>query len=189
MGYQADYRFSKEMDVLAMEPARALEWMMDEYGEGVKRFIFTYTKNATLAEDLTQEVFVNVYLKIDTFSGKSSLRTWIYSIAVNKCKDYFKSWHYRKIRLMGSFLETNMITLRSPEKMVAMEEDRVELIEQILALPLKYREVLLLFYYKEFSIEEIGELLGIGEATVKTRLRRARQKLKTVLDHENGGTV
>jgi RNA polymerase sigma-70 factor, ECF subfamily len=186
VSYKADYKLHSDVDVHSMEPALALEWLMDEYGEGVKRFIFTYTKNAALSEDLTQEVFVNVYLKLDTYSGKSSLKTWIYSIAVNKCKDYFKSWHYRKIRLKGSILEFNMSTFRSPEKMVAIQEDTSELIEQILALPIKYREVLLLFYYKEFSIEEIGDLLGIGEATVKTRLHRARQKLKTVLENENG---
>jgi RNA polymerase sigma-70 factor, ECF subfamily len=182
----SDRRLDKRFDFQSMEPGRALELIMDEYGEELKRFIFTYTKNLSLTEDITQEVFVSVYLKLSQFSGQSSLRTWIYSIAINKCKDYFRSWHYRKVRFMGKYIVSDMTHFQSPEQIVTIQEENLELIEQILTLPMKYREILLLFYYKEFSLQEIGELLRIGEGAVKSRLHRARKKLKTVFINDNG---
>lgn len=156
---------------------QALELIMDEYGEEIKRFIFTYTKNLEQAEDITQEVFVNVYLKLHAFNGISSLRTWIYSIAINKCKDFFKSWYFRKVGFIGNFLETNARPVRSPEEIVTTQAENLEFIKQILSLPLKYREILILFYYKEFSIQEISQILNLGENTIKSRMHRGRKRL------------
>ncbi|MFD2444585.1 sigma-70 family RNA polymerase sigma factor [Bacillus sp. CGMCC 1.16607] len=172
-----------------MEADKALELIMDEYGEEIKRFIFTYTKNAITAEDITQEVFVNVYLKLHSFNGHSSIKTWMYSIAINKCKDFFKSWHYRKVRLFGNENEPNMIHFHSPEAIVTLNDESVEMIKKILGLPLKYREILLLFYYREFSIQEISQILSISENTAKSRLHRGRKKLKDVFIKEIEVTI
>jgi RNA polymerase sigma-70 factor, ECF subfamily len=178
--YREEPHFNKFTSIHVMDPDHALELIMNEYGEEIKRFIFTYTKNRSLAEDLTQEVFVNVYLKLHTFNEQSTLRTWIYSIAINKCKDYFKSWYYKKVRIFGSLTETNSGYVRSPEEMATLQAESIEMIERILSLPIKYREVLLLYYYREFSLQEIMEILDISESTAKSRLHRGRKKLKEV---------
>lgn len=184
--YQEEQQYSKWCNnIQTMDPDNALEFVMDEYGEELKRFIYTYTKNHTQAEDITQEVFVNVYLKLHTFNGHSSLRTWMYSIALNKCKDYFKSWHYRKVQFMGAFVESNLTHFRSPEEIVTIHAESLEMIKRILALPVKYREILLLFYYREFSLQEIMQILDISESTAKSRLHRGRKKLKDVFINHN----
>jgi RNA polymerase sigma-70 factor, ECF subfamily len=167
-----------------MEPDQALELIMDEFGEELKRFIFTYTKNLEQAEDITQEVFVNVYLKLHTFNGNSSLRTWIYSIAINKCKDFFKSWYFRRVSFMGNFLETNAKPVHSPEEIVTIQAENLEFINRILSLPLKYREILILFYYKEFTVQEISQILNLGENTIKSRMHRGRKMLQKILSSD-----
>jgi RNA polymerase sigma-70 factor, ECF subfamily len=167
-----------------MDPDQALEWILDEFGEELKRFIFTYTKNLEQAEDITQEVFVTVYLKLHTFSGNSSLRTWIYSIAINKCKDYFKSWHFRKVSFIGNLIDMNPKSTQSPEEIVTTQAENLEFIKKILSLPVKYREILLLFYYKEFSVQEISQILNLGENTIKSRMHRGREKLQQILSSD-----
>lgn len=175
----------KGIGIQYMEPDEALEWIMDEYGEEIKRLIFTYTRNLEQAEDITQEVFVSVYLNLHTFNGHSSLKTWIYSIAINKCKDLFKSWYFRKVSFIGEFLETNRNAAESPEEIVTNQTESLEFLKLILSLPIKYREILMLFYYKEFSINEILEILNVSENTVKSRLYRGRKKLKQMMS-DNG---
>jgi RNA polymerase sigma-70 factor, ECF subfamily len=179
MEHSLEKKHSSQLsNIHLLEPNKALEVIMDAYGEEIKRFIYSYTKNATQAEDLTQEVFVNVFLKLHTFNGNSTLRTWIYSIAINKCKDYFKSWHYRKVQFIGHFREQTITHYQSPEQIFSHKTESITLIKQILTLPLKYREILLLYYYRDFTLQEICGLLSISENTAKSRLHRGRTKLK-----------
>ena len=71
------------------------EDIMTEHGTDVKRFIFTYVKDWDVASDLTQDVFIKVYNGLHQFENRSSIKTWIFSIAANRSKDYLKSWHYK----------------------------------------------------------------------------------------------
>lgn len=168
-------------DILKMNRDTAVEVLMNEYGEAIKRLVFTYIKDYSLTEDLTQDIFLTVYLKFDTFAGRSSIKTWIYAIAINKCKDYLRSWHFRKISYTNSFLDL-VGNSKDPENNLLDQTNRAELVKEILKLPVKYREVVILFYYKDFSIDDISVLLSISESTVKVRLHRGREKLKKGLD-------
>lgn len=168
-------------DILNMDREAAIEVLMEEYGEAIKRLVFTYIKDRSLTEDLTQEIFLTVYLKLDTFAGRSSLKTWIYTIAINKCKDYLRSWHFRKVSSTNSFLDF-VGTSKDPENNLLDQSNRTEMVHAILKLPVKYREVIILFYYKDFSIHDISVLLSVKESTVKVRLHRGREKLKMGLD-------
>lgn len=71
--------------------------LMDNYSDDVLHLVFSYVKNRTTAEDLTQEIFIKCYEKLGQFNNKSSIKTWLYRIAINHCKDYLGSWHYRKL--------------------------------------------------------------------------------------------
>ncbi|MCA1029811.1 sigma-70 family RNA polymerase sigma factor [Bacillus timonensis] len=159
----------------------ALEKIMTMYGEEIKRLIFTYTKNWAQTDDLTQDVFVSLYMKLDSFQGRSSLKSWIYSIAINKCKDYLKSWNYRQVKMADTILTVIKAKENSPDIQMELNDSNHELMKSVLCLPLKYREVIILFYYKEMSIEEISSLLKENQSTVKTRLKRAREKLKSAI--------
>ena len=179
---------NEKIDLLKMNRDEVVELLMNEYGETIKRLVFTYIKDYSLTEDLTQEIFLTVYLKLDTFAGRSSIKTWVFTIAINKCKDYLRSWHYRKISYTNNLLDF-IGTNKGPENNLLDQSDRAELVKEILKLPIKYREVIILFYYKEFSIHDISVLLSISDSTVKVRLHRGREKLKMGLDILGRGEV
>lgn len=171
----------------AMGRDEKIEFLMDEYGEEIKRLVYTYVKDHSAAEDLTQEIFITVYIKLDSFAGKSSVKTWIYSIAINKCKDYLKSWHVRKMTVQENIKELLKSTRRGPDHEVVDKQDSEEIVNHVLKLAIPYREVILLYYYRHLSIKEVSEILGISESTVKVRLHRAREKLRKPLEHLERG--
>ncbi|MBN3554029.1 sigma-70 family RNA polymerase sigma factor [Fictibacillus nanhaiensis] len=155
----------------------AFNQLMDMYGEEIKRLIFSFVKNWPQAEDLTQDVFVTLYTKLETFRGESNIRSWIYSIAINRTKDYLKSWHFRKMQVTDKFKNESTTEKNAVELHVISNSEDHLLYKSVLQLPLKYREVILIHYYKEFTIRETSEFLSLKEATVKTRLSRARKLL------------
>ncbi|CAG9621471.1 sigma-70 family RNA polymerase sigma factor [Sutcliffiella rhizosphaerae] len=150
---------------------------MNQHGEEIKRLIFTYVRNYSVVDDLSQEVFVKVYKNLHLFRGESTMKTWIYRIAINICKDYLSSFKYKVQQLVNPIL----VSKEQPEEKALASEENRELAQLVMALPLKYREVLILHYYRDFSIEEISELLSLKQNTVKTHLRRGREKIKGIL--------
>lgn len=158
--------------------------LMDEYGEEIKRLTFTYTKNWQQAEDITQEIFISVFNNLSDFREQSTIKTWVYRIAINKCKDYVRSWHYTKTLLTNTFYQRS--NGLSPEEEYLQNEQKEQVSKLILQLPIKYREVIILYYFKEFSLEEISATLGINLNTVKSRLRRAKKNLETKMNKKGG---
>ncbi|WP_053075107.1 sigma-70 family RNA polymerase sigma factor [Ornithinibacillus californiensis] len=175
---------------LQSNPALAIETIMDTYGDEIKRLVFAYVKNSADTDDVTQEVFVTIYQKLNTFQGNSSLKSWIYSIAINKCKDYLRSWHSRNKRLREKLI-TSSHTMKqeeiTPEELALEKDHSSELLKTVMDLPIKYREVIILFYFKDLSTKEISQVLDMNEATVRTRLNRGRDKLKECLSSNKGG--
>jgi RNA polymerase sigma factor (sigma-70 family) len=153
-----------------------LKWLMKAYGNDVIRIAFTYLNQKELAEDVAQDVFIKCYEKIDTFRNESSYKTWLVRITVNRCKDVLKSWSFKNLFITDIFKPNQAVS--SPEHQIIGNEENELISKQVIQLPVKLREVIILFYYQEFSIEEISELLRINPNTVKTRLHRGRQKLK-----------
>ena len=164
-----------------------LEWLMKEYGENVARLAYVYTKQKQLAEDIAQEVFIKCYENLDNFRQESSHKTWLYRITVNLCKDKLKSWSFKNIVFTEFFSQTKNVII-SPEMELVDREDKRFLSEKVLSLPIKYREIIILYYYEEFSYNQISDLLNIRNQTIKSRLHRARLLLKKSLegDKTNG---
>lgn len=157
-----------------------LKWLMKSYGNDVIRLAYTYLKHKQLAEDVAQDVFIKCYEKLDTFRNESTYKTWLIKITVNRCKDVLKSWSYKNL-LITDFLNFKKA---SPILDLYGDEESGILSLQVMKLPVKLREVIILFYYQEFSIEEIAVLLKTNPNTIKTRLHRGRQKLKEALEGE-----
>lgn len=157
-----------------------LEIIMDAYGDRIKRLIFSYVKDWGTSSDLTQEVFVTAYIKLESFERRSSFKTWIFTIAVNKCKDYLKSWHYRNMVINEKVLFFMKDRGKTPEEQALIGMENSELLQTIWNLPFKYREVFLLHYYQDLTLKEISETLDIPIATVKTRLFRGKDKFKSI---------
>ncbi len=166
------------------ERDRLLVEAMDLHGDYLLRVVYALVKEKTKAEDIVQEVFIQYYIHIDEFEHRSSVKTYLYRIAINRCHNLFKSWHYRKLELscqVGQLL----VSLQNTEEQVLHEELSEELKRLINCLPLKYKEVIWLFYYAEMKVSEVGEVLGCSVNTVKTRLARARKLVKGILGEEN----
>lgn len=153
----------------------AFEQIMREYGTRVLRLVTFLVKDRSLAEDLTQDVFVKVYRNLPRFRGESSVQTWVYRIAVNECKGYLRSWAFRNI-LPRSWIKSD--TDVSTERVVLDQAERDQLVQQVLELAPMYRQVIALHYYADLSIGEVADVLSLSEGAVRTRLHRARQQLK-----------
>ena len=126
------------------------------------------------ADDAVQEVFLRLFRYQQPFESEEHLRRWLLRVTVNYCRDVLKSpWRKRRTSLE-----------ELPETPVFDRPEQASLYREVMALPENDRTVLNLFYYEELSVREIGELLGVGDSTVTTRLARARKRLKKRLGED-----
>ncbi len=155
-----------------------IETLIDEYGDDILRLCYIYTKDYSQAEDLFQEVFIKIYKSLDNFRQDSDIYTWITRIAINTCKDYLKSaWIKRNIL----FWDVKTEEKGTVETDVIKEIERDYILNAVLNLPEKYRVVIYLYYYKGFTTADMAQILKTKESTIRSRLMRAREILKSNL--------
>lgn len=157
-----------------------LKWLMQAYGNDVIRIAYTYLKQKQLAEDVSQDVFIKCYEKMDTFRNESTYKTWIIKITVNRCKDVLRSWSFKNL-FITDYLNFKQDDSSFEHPLLGDEENQI-ISQRVMELPVKLREVIILFYYQEFSIEEMSDLLKTNPNTIKTRLHRGRLKLKEAFE-------
>jgi RNA polymerase sigma-70 factor (ECF subfamily) len=168
-------------DLLEKSPAYDIESLIRQYGNDVLRTAYMYVKDIHTAEDIFQDVFIKVNQKLSTFEGNSSIKTWIIRITINTCKDFLKSAWNRKVVPMMEYQEDAIVSETDYDDVE--KQDTKELIKQsVLSLPAKYKDVVLCVYYQDMSITEAANALHIAEGTAKSRLSRARLKLKSLLE-------
>lgn len=165
------------------ERDRLLTAAMNEYGHYLIRLTYAFVKDQTKAEDIVQEVFIRYYIHLTDFEGRSSVKTYLYSITVNECHNYFKSWTYRKTELTN-LAGALLVNKQTPEDTLLKKESIHYVAQLIEKLPLKNKEVLWLHYYAELSVKEIAEVLKCSPNTVKTRLARGREKARLTMSEE-----
>ena len=158
---------------------------MNEYGDYLVQLCYTYVLNWQTAEDLAQETFIRYYNNLPKFRGEASVKTYLFRIAVNVCKDYLSSWKYKKVHISEIFQKL-LKSEDTPEKQAIKHDEQAQLVKGIEGLQTKYKDVLLLFHFGEMTLEEVSFALNIPVNTVKTRLRRARRTLGIALE-EGGG--
>ncbi len=156
-----------------------LEQIIDEHGEHLLRLAYFYVKNRQTAEDIVQEVFIK--FSQCNYEERGQLRAFLSTLTINRSKDYLKSWHYKKLLVQEKVFPMKWNKQRD-ELVVA--EERSSVGAAILKLSLLYREPIVLYYFEEMKIHDIARLLRISENTVKTRLKRAREALKSYLKQE-----
>ncbi|WP_407270279.1 sigma-70 family RNA polymerase sigma factor [Radiobacillus sp. PE A8.2] len=162
------------------------EWfeaIMDEFGERLTKLAYNYLKDWRLAEDVVQDVFITCY-KYENISEITSFKSWIYRITINKAKDVLKSAAFRKVVMNSNLFHRLHSNDLSPEMHLIKRSDEEFLSLCVLSLPLRYREVVTLYYYEQLSIDTISEITNINNNTIKTRLNRGRKKLKSMLERE-----
>lgn len=156
--------------------------IMQEYGQDLLQLVYAYVKNQAMAEDLTQEIFVKCYQALPTYKGKSTIKTWLWRIAINHCKDYLKSWYNQKVLARTDELFSLQESKENVEQTVIQQDEDARLAENVMQLPVLYREVIYLFYFEMLAIKEIAQVLEINSNTVKTRLRKGKALLKERLE-------
>lgn len=157
-----------------LDSEQRFQQIMQDHTEYLLRLAFLYLKDWPAAEDTVQDVFLKFYQTHEQFEERSSVKTYLTKMTINKCKDYLKSCRYRKHVLTNQFLHP---AVRSRNPFVEADE-RLELADAVLELSLHYREVIIHYYFEERSVIEVAEILSIPQNTVKTRLRKARVLLK-----------
>ena len=160
------------------------EWLnalMDEFALPLTKLAYTYTSDWGKAQEIVQDVFVTCYNQYAKRASIQSYKAWIYRITINRAKDFKKTAWYKRIFLVDRWLEEKPATVQIEKHVIERDRDLL-LSEAILALPEKYRNVIILYYYEQFSVKDIAGILNISENTVKTQLKRGRDKLKIILE-------
>lgn len=168
-------------DSYEQSPAYEIEALIREYGNDVLRTAYMYVKDLHMAEDIFQEVFIKVNQKLSTFMGDSSIKTWIIRITINTCKDYLKSAYNRRVVPMKDYQEDSIVSISDYDEVEKQDRNKI-IKESILSLPKKYKDVVICIYFHDMSITETAKTLNIAEGTVKSRLSRAKNKLKSKLE-------
>lgn len=158
-----------------------------EHHKAIYNYVLRMVKERSIAEELTQDIFVKVYKSLPQFRGDSGLPTWIYKIATNACLDHFRSRVHKKSETTDLLILENSrdTSLSQPCKEPTTAEEQLISMEMsacirgyIDDLPEDYRAVILLHDLQGFTNPEIAEITGTTLDTVKIRLHRARRKMR-----------
>ena len=152
--------------------------LYDRYAKMVYNKCYGFAKSADEAEDLTQDVFLQLFIKLRTFKGKSKFSTWLYSFTYNFCVNYVNRNKQLKIRDKSVQVESSEYKLTEEvpdESLFEMKADKLKKCLEIISA--EERSILLLKYQDGASIKELVNLLDIGESAVKMRLKRAKERL------------
>ena len=161
--------------------------VVDAYYERIFRGALSVTRDRRLAEEIVQETFVSAFKKFDSFSGRSSVFTWLYRIMLN---NYCKHCRRRKLMSRLGFVRADansgqtrnaMSRDSSPAAKVANSEEREMLRKAVDELPTKLRVVVALHYFDGLPLNEIAGIVGCRLGTVKSRLFKARKQLCQIL--------
>lgn len=151
---------------------------VDKYLKMVYRISFHYFGNREDAEDVSQDVFLKLYSHNTKFESEEELKAWLIRVTTNTCHSYFRNpFRKRKTEIDEKEIE-NIVGSSSSEQEII---NRKVVMDAVMSLPERYRIVVYLYYYEEYSICQISNTLNIKETTIQTRLSRAREKLKSAL--------
>ena len=153
-----------------------LEAWISQYADAILRVCFICLRDASQAEDAMQDTFLKAWKAMDGFleQEKHSAKAWLLRIAINRCRDYQRSRWFRYVD-RGKALED------LPQHYLQVEaEDRSPFLT-ILGLPVKQKQVILLYYYHRMPMQEVAQVLGVAVSTVHARLKKAEQALKISL--------
>ena len=148
------------------------EMILTRFGDSILRYAYTYLHNMSDAEEVLQDTLVQFLKTAPEFESENHEKAWLLRVAANLSKNRIR---YNKLR------ETDELN----EELVAEEREDLSFVwEAVKSLPVKYREVIHLFYHEGYQTAQIAKVLGRNESTVRSDLRRGREKLKEVLKGE-----
>ena len=153
----------------------ALCALVEQYQAALLRVCYMYLRDRALAEDAVQESFIKAYRTMDSFRGECSQKTWLMRIAVNTCRDMLRSAWFKR-------LDRRITPEELPQAAAPQQEHDAELALEVMRLPRKLKDVVLLYYYQNLTMAETADALGISQSSVSVRLTRARSRLRAALE-------
>lgn len=153
---------------------QTIQELVERYQNSLYAVAFNVCKNQQDAEDDVQDTFLQYYNSKKEFESEQHIRAWLIRVAINKAKNMNLSFWRKNKTSLEDYMET--LVFETPES--------EHLFETVMGLPEKYRIVIHLFYYEDYSVREIGEILKISESNVKVRLSRGRMLLRETLKEE-----
>ena len=166
--------------------------LYDEYHQDIFQFLIYLVKNRTVAEDLSHEVYIRVLKAYDHFQGRSTEKTWLFSIAKNVAIDHFRRMKVRERHAFNAFdwEEEQLVSpIKSPEQFVELSEDMNRLLAVLESCKGDQKMVIVMRYFQELSIAETAEILGWTEGKVKTTQHRAIKALRKKLSEKEANSL
>ena len=161
------------MQELSLRPSDRFTEKYQSYGTMLFRIAMVHLGNKADAEEAVQETFVKLLSKAPVFHEPEHEKAWLIRVITNTCKNMRRSmWHKRVIH-------------KEPIEVYGETQEDRDIIEQVLSLPVKYKTVIHLFYYEDYSVRQIADTLQISDSAVKMRLQRGRQLLKLEMEGLN----
>ena len=151
-----------------------IERLVQKYSSMVLQIAYQYSFNKSEAEDITQEVFIRLYNNIKKIKNEEHIKAWLIRVTINLSIDYNRNYW-------------NKNTTSLDENYKYFDEETKDVFNELKKLTPEYRNIIYLYYYKEYKISEISEILSMNQNTVSSYLNRARKELKHIL--EQGGEL
>ena len=156
------------------EAQAQLEQWITQYADAILRICFIYLRDAAQAEDAMQDTFIKAWRHMDQWNGQND-KAWLMRIAVNTCHDYHRSKWFRHTDMTRALEDL-------PSQTLAVLDEDHDLLMDVYNLPEKEKQVILLYYYQEMTLQETAECLGIGKSAVHNRLVKAQRLLRGRLE-------
>lgn len=156
-----------------MQSEQDVNRAIEQYADTVKRICVLHLKNDADTEDIFQTVFLKYALRSAPFESPEHEKAWLIRVTINACKD-----------LLKSFFRSRVVSLEEVQEHGVPPSGTSDMLEAVLRLPEKYRQVVYLHYYEGYTAPEIGRILGRNVNTVYTLMTRARQMLRQALGGE-----
>ena len=149
--------------------------LVGQYQTSLRRMCYAILRDEEWAKDAVQETFLKAYRTMDTFRGECGEKTWLMRIAINTCRDIRRSAWVRHI-------DRRVTPEEVPGLSSTVDMEKIELMLAIMRLPKGLKEVTLLYYYQDMTMQETADALGISPSAVSKRLTRAQAKLRALLE-------
>lgn len=160
-----EFTLHREQD---MRPEYEVERAVEEYSDMVRRICLLHLKNYSDSEDIFQTVFLKYALFEGEFESREHEKAWLIRVTLNACKDFFRN--FARLNTLPLDVLTEEAASENPEYR--------EVLEAVMSLPKKYKDVIYLHYYEGYSGAEIGQILRLKEGSVYSLLSRGRDMLK-----------
>ena len=148
------------------------EEVIEKYSDAVTKLCLVRLQNWADAQDCYQNTFITLYQKAPEFNNEKHLEAWLIRVTINKCNDYIRS-------------QKTTIQLEQADHLAfSIDEDKSDLSFALCQLKPKYRDIIYLHYYEDYKLEEIADILQIKLNTVKSLLKRGKEKLKQIYGGE-----